>query len=325
MAKVKTAVTRTQTPITGHLELYNQRDGREVTEGGPTYAVGVGAGSVFCYLSRLFYDYNSGYWSFYCPYWDPYAQQRFLTSYSGPAEGALPFVYGITDADELGHGTWPEPVVVELTGTTGDVSVPFSLTFGCQRLYRERVAIASTGRDSAPVYAKETTVSDTWQDVDHPWTYNASLGSITWSGTQAWHAISDEEDPDYPGWWEPNLTAPGGVSFHYCQKDGAAGVKYASVDAQVNGTGLNFTGGTKTYEGFLLSGDSDAVSLTCTAAGSVANETVWRVVSLWPLIVDFSGVSVRDRDGNSVGGLRLSGGFKADPRYPQTLGWSTKP
>lgn len=44
-----------------------------------------------------------------------------------------------------------------------------------------------------------------------------------------------------------------------------------------------------------------------------------------PLMIDFSGVAVRDRDGNSVGGLRVDGGFKADPRYPQTLGWRTTP
>lgn len=325
MAKVATAVTRAATPITGHLKLYNQRDGRENTEGGPTHAVGAGAGNVFCYLARIFYDYNSGYWSFYCPYWDPYAQQRFLTSYDGPAEGALPFVYGITDADELGRGTWPEAVVVELTGTAGDVSVAFSMTFGCQQLYRERTATASTGRDAAPVYAKETVVADSWVDANHPWTYNVSLGSITWAGTQGWHTITDEEDPDYPGWWEPNLTAPGGVSFHYCQKDGAEGVKYASVDAQVNGVGLNFTGGTKTHGAFALAGDADAVTLNCNSDGSVANEETWKVVNLFPLMVDFSGVSVKDRTPEEASGLRVDGGFKADPRYPQTLGWRTTP
>jgi hypothetical protein len=41
-----------------------------------------------------------------------------------------------------------------------------------------------------------------------------------------------------------------------------------------------------------------------------------------PYMVDFAGVSVKDRDGNAVG-VRLSGGFKADPRYPETFGWST--
>ena len=32
----------------------------------------------------------------------------------------------------------------------------------------------------------------------------------------------------------------------------------------------------------------------------------------------------QDRDGNAVN-VRLSGGFKADPRYPETLDWSTTP
>lgn len=59
--------------------------------------------------------------------------------------------------------------------------------------------------------------------------------------------------------------------------------------------------------------------------GSVGNPISWGVTAYLPWMVDFSGVSVRDRDGNSVGGLRLSGGFKADPRYPATMSWSTTP
>ena len=53
MAKVKTAVTRTQTPITGTLSLYNQRDSGDAETPGPTWGIAVGPGNVVCYITRV--------------------------------------------------------------------------------------------------------------------------------------------------------------------------------------------------------------------------------------------------------------------------------
>jgi hypothetical protein len=62
----------------------------------------------------------------------------------------------------------------------------------------------------------------------------------------------------------------------------------------------------------------------CDSNGYTAELIAWCVTALDPLMVDFSGVKVLDRDGNAVN-VRLAGGFKADPRYPETLDWSTTP
>jgi len=44
-----------------------------------------------------------------------------------------------------------------------------------------------------------------------------------------------------------------------------------------------------------------------------------------PLMLDFSNVYVRDRQGTAVDGVRLSGPFQASPRVPASLTWSSNP
>ena len=322
MAAVKTGVTKSAVPYTGTLTLTNQRDSGDADNPGPTWAVAVGAGNVVCYLSRIWWDNNVMLYAYCVPYTNPsmvyYIPEAQAPSFS---EGEIGFIYGLADGNETTgpSGTWPSPVITKLASGVSSISVNYSMAFGCKRLYRTRTSSPSTGRDASPVYAKETTVSDAWQDVDHPWTYNVSLGTISWTGTQAWTELV----PDEYGWW-PFLAAPGGVQMFFCQRQGLEGKDYAEVSAKVNGVGLDFTGGTKTYDEFTLTGDGDAVSLGCDSNGDIANQATWNVTALDPLMVDFSGVSVKDRDGNAVN-VRVSGGFKADPRYPATMSWSTTP
>jgi len=323
MAKVKTAVTRTQTPITGALKLYNQRTSGDAETCGPTWGIAIGAGNVLLFASRVYYDWDNMMYAWVVPYIDSPMAWSMIPEAQDPsfAEGEVGYMYGIADSNQTvgPMGTWPSPVLVKLASGVSTLTLNYSMQFGCQRLYRNRTSTPSTGRDASPVYAKETTVADEWVDVAHPWTYNVSLGSITWSGTQAW----TEFKPDEWGWW-PYLSAPGGVQMFFSQHEGTASTTYADISAKVNGVGLDFTGGSKTYEEFTLSGDGDTVTLACDSNGSIANRSTWVVTNLWPLMVDFSGVSAKDRDGNAVN-VRLSGGFKADPRYPETLDWSTTP
>lgn len=323
MAKVKTAVTRTQTPITGALKLYNQRTSGDAETCGPTWSIAIGAGNVVLFASRVYYDYNASLYAYVVPYSDP-PMVWFIPEEQAPtfAEGEVGYMYGLADGNETTgpSGTWPAPVLVKLASGTNSLTLNYSMQFGCQRLYRERTSSPSTGRDASPVYAKETKVEDSWVDVDHPWTYNVSLGSITWTGTQAWTELV----PDEWGWW-PFLAAPGGVQMFFCQHEGTASTTYADISALVNGEGLDFTGGSKTYEEFTLSGDGDTVTLECDSNGDIASQSTWMVTNLWPLMINFAGVSAKDRGLAAASGLRVSGGFKADPRYPETLDWSTTP
>jgi hypothetical protein len=244
MAKVKTGVWRSAVPISGSLKLYNQRDSGDGETAGPTWSIAAGAGNVCCFVSRLWYDYNSGDWSYYVPYANP-AWQWFMPSGYDPglAEGEVAYVYGVCDTTETAgpSGTWPTAQVVKLASGTSSLTLNYMMEFGTSRLYRERTSSPSTGRDASPVYAKETTVTDTWEDVDHPWTYTVTFGNISWTGTQAWTELV----PGEYGWW-PVLSAPGGVELFWCQKDGVEGHTYAESIAKVDNTGVDFSGGTKT-------------------------------------------------------------------------------
>lgn len=321
MAKVKTACTRTATPITGTLSLYNQRDSGDAETPGPTWGIAVGPGNVVCYITRVYYDYAQSSYAYRIPH-HPDTYIAYFPSNQQPtfAEGEIGFMYGLWDDNETTGpaGTWPAPVLVKLPAGVSTLALDYSMQFGCQRLYRERTSTPSTGRDASPVYAHETQCTDTWEDEGHPWPYVVTFGGISWYGTQRW------VDESYYTGWDPYLSAPGGASLFFAQNNGSMGTTYADVSVKIDGTGLDFSGGHKAYGDFALTGDGDKVSLSCTATGSVGNPISWGVTAYLPWMVDFSGVSVKDRDGNSVN-VRLSGGFKADPRYPETLDWSTTP
>jgi hypothetical protein len=320
---VKTGVTRTATPISGTFKLSNQRDSGDSETCGPTWSVAAGGGNVVVFLSRIYYDNDAMSYCYVVPYMDP-PSVWFFPPDAQPSFGIgeIGYAYGIADSNETTgpSGTWPGVQVAKLSTGTNSIELNWSMTFGCQRLRRSRTSSPGSGRDASPVYAQETSAVDGWEDVDHPWSYDVTIGSISWKGTQAWTELV----PDEWGWW-PYLSAPGGVQAMFVQKDGLSGNTYAETTLQIDGADLNFTGGTKTYEEFTLTGDGPKITLAADSNGSLASQATWSVVSLFPLIVNWSGLSCKKLGSGDALDVQVSGGLKADPRYPVTMGWPTTP
>lgn len=205
MAAVKTGVTKSAVPYTGTLTLTNQRDSGNADDPGPTWAVAVVVGNVVCYLSRIWWNYDAWLYAYCVPYSASFMYTIPQAQAPSFSEGEIGFIYGLIPEQEApsfaeGEIGGPSPVITKLAAGVSSISVNYSMAFGCKRLYRTRTSSPSTGRDASPVYAKETTVSDAWQDVDHPWTYNVSLGTISWTGTQAWTELVPDE---YYDWCPP--------------------------------------------------------------------------------------------------------------------------
>jgi len=323
MAVVKTATTRAGLTLAGTLALTNQRTPSNGAEGpGPSWGVAVSAGNLQFTLSRVFYDNNAGSWGAYTYQFNDDPTFNYLAD-PGCAEGEHAYWYAIVDLDGKGWGTWPTGVIVKTSGN--GVSVNYTVQIGSHVLTRERTHLPATGRDGSPVYAQETKAADAWADADHPWAWSATLGTISWSGTQTWHEITDEESPDYPGYWQPNLTGITGAGIAFAQSGGVADTDYASASLTVNGTNVSFANRHKTYGVFDLQGADGAVTCHCESTGSVSGVTSWHIAYTLPPMMDFSQVYVRDREGNPVDGIRLDGPFQASPRVPASLNWSTTP
>lgn len=322
MAAVNTNTYKASVPITGTLKLTNQRDSGNGQDPGPTWAVAVGAGNVLCYVSRLWWNYSSGEWSYYIPFTNFLFYQGFIPAQNGPdlQEGDIAFVYNIFDTElNSAPGPYPAQQLIVLTSGQSSISLDFEMKFGNLRLTRERTSTAATGRDSAPVYSAETSVKDAWVETGHPWSYYVKFGDITWSGTQTW-----VEEEYYTG-WSPFLSAPGGVQFFYGQKDGITGHEYADLSAAIDGSDLNFTGREKVYGDFHLDGDGSSLKLHCNTTGSVANQAIWNAIYYWPFILNFAPVDADNRVGTKAGSLQISGGFKATSKIPATLSMSKNP
>jgi len=280
--------------------------------------VAVTVGNIHCFLSRMFYDNDAGEWSFYV-YYGATPQQQFLGAYDPGCTGdELPYIYGVRDSAEESLGTWPGSVVVKIGTGVSTVSVDYSITVNDSILTRERTSSPATGRDGSPVYAHETSAADAWVAADPPWTYAVTLGTISWSGTQEWDAVNE--------WWEPNLSdVGGGIGFVFCQNGGVADTDYESVAVAIGGTNLNFAGRVKTYGSFKLLGSDGAVTCHCDSDGSVSGVPQWHVGYQLPLMIDFTGFHVRDRQGNDVNNVRIAGPFQASPRVPSSMTCSTTP
>jgi hypothetical protein len=321
---VKTGVTRTSTPISGTFKLSNQRDSGDAENCGPTWGVAAGAGNVVVFLSRIYYDYNANSYCHVVPYWidEPTVWYWLPDQQPSFAEGEVGYAYGIVDSSETSgpSGTWPDRQVIKLSSGETSIELDWTMNFGCQRLTRSRTATPSSGRDASPVYAQETSVEDGWVDVDHPWPYHVTFGSIDWEGTQVWTELV----PDEWGWW-PYLSAPGGVQALFVQNDGIGEKTYAETTLQIDGTDLNFTNGAKTYGDFSLTGDGPTISLKAISSSKTTSQTTWTVTSLFPLIVNWSGLSCKKLGSGDSLDVQVSGGLKADPRYPVTLGFPTTP
>lgn len=322
MAKVKTATTDGGAKLTGTFTLYHAEE--LYSEKRPLHTLSIDGGGVSCGLAAAYWNGDVGR---YC-YDLSTLGVGGTWEIPGEAyeEGKGVFVCWI--GESVWAGEDPETkyqnagvvATALITKTASDptpwtVSANYSLTVSACRLYRERTATASTGRDAAPVYAHETKVEDTWQIIN-PGSVVVSCGAASLSEVQTWNAAVEQ--------WNPILTQVDPATLGWYPHGGASGRDYGAITLLWDGVDMVFTGGSKGYAAWRLVGVGATVTLSAPVS-SDADAGPYTVGVGRPLIIDFSGVSVRDRDGNSVGGLRVDGGFKADPRYPQTLGWRTTP
>jgi len=310
MTAVKTQTTRAAQTVTGTLALMNQRTPDNPAEGpGPTWGVSVST-ILSVFIGRVHYVNDANSWA----YWVAGGPLVYIAD-PGCAEGEHAYMIGVYGSQAPGD----PPCDVALIKTTGDgVTAAFSIGGVDADLWRERRKTAAPGRDGSPVYAKETDARDQWVAREHPWSYAASIGTVSASGAEQWN-------PD-PGRWEPELVWLDHISLAMMQCGDMAstgGTDYASIALAVGGKALNFTGRHRVYGHFDLQGAADTLTVHCDTTGPAPGPAdVWYVGYQWPMMVSFAGVHVRDRQGNDVNNVRLSGGFKATPDVPATLGWS---
>lgn len=197
MAKVKTATRDTGSSVSGTLTLYHA----EETYSGrpPVYALGVTAGVQSCGLAVAYWDNDAGVYKYDLSSLGVGGSWE-LTGESYE-EGKRIFIAWIGQAVWAGED--PETkyqnagvVATALTrlyagvdATPWTVSVNWSIAVTSSHLWRERTATASTGRDSAPVYAHETTVTDTWI-ADRPASASVQCGGATLTTAQTWNSAA---------------------------------------------------------------------------------------------------------------------------------------
>ena len=202
-----------------------------------------------------------------------------------------------------------------------DISRAFSVRVGARRIWRTETTSFGQGRDGKPVFANDVAESDEFIQDGQPWSWEATFGALSWSGTQTWDAGLGE--------YIPSLTAIVSLILNFQQHKGQGWLKYASLeDLKWSAANLNFSGMSKTYGaappgvGGKVTGGLGSLELTY-------NDTLDRT-SAWvhglPKIVDFSAFSIRDRDGDLLNDLRVSGPWQASLEVPATLtDWSITP
>ena len=322
MAKVKTAVTDGGAELTGTFTLYHAEE--LYSEKRPLHTLSIDGGGVSCGLAAAYWNGNVGRYCY------DLSSLGVGSTWEIPGEsyeeGKGVFVCWI--GESVWAGEDPETkyqnagvvATALITKTASDptpwtVSANYSLAVSACRLYRERTSSPTTGRDAAPVYAHETKVEDTWQIVN-PGSVVVSCGAATLSDTQTWNAAVEQ--------WNPILTQVDPASLGWYPHGGASGRDYGAISLQWDGEDMIFTDFSKSYAVWGLAGDGATLTLSATA-NSDADAGPYTVGIGRPLIVDFSGVSCKKVKSGDAVNVRVAGGFKADPRYPQTFGWSTTP
>jgi hypothetical protein len=241
-------------PVTGTLSLANQRTpGSNREAPGPTWAVGVRVGNIGPFIARIFLDTATGAWAYAEPFCDP----PIICFVPDPrcAPGEIAFAYGILDCDRLGRGAWPPYRVLRLTASTRDPSLRFSVALSPQGPW-----VQGPAPDAEAVPGR-------------PWVYSASIGDLSWSGTQSRRADADGPDVAAREEWEPNLRAPEGARVYFMQQGGVAGKAYAAASLRAGKTALDFTGCVCVVEDFALEGSGPNLVVRCTASQAPAPAT----------------------------------------------------
>ena len=226
-----------------------------------------------------------------------------------PAGTAAVFVRRIdTDPDDPLYGSCHDFVYIP-TGGPYTVSAAYSIRTTGARVHRERTSSPGTGRDNSPVYARETSATDTWHDLDPPLSWVASFGSLSSSGTQY----------DFGGTWFPrSITQLGGIALSWGMNTANSGLTFATITVDWSAVALDFSGMSKTFAtGYKLVGSGSGVSMTTTST-AYGDPNEMSVTVGRPYLKDFSPFAVVDLAGDLLPDLLIDGGFVADPRYPWT-------
>lgn len=322
MTWVKTATTDAAALVTGVFELDHAEE--RYGEKPPVYTVGVTAGRLSCGLAQAYWDGTAGVYKYDLSSvgvggtWEVTGEDY--------EEGKGVFVAWIGEAvwaGESPEGKFENAGVVTSAVTrkyAGDptpwtLTVPWKITVSASHLWRERTAVAAAGRDSTPVYAQETKVEDKWV-LDRPGSARVECGAASLDVAQAWNAAVEE--------WSPIVEHVSQADLASFCRWGVAGRDYAVLTLNWSEVPFTFTNGVKEYAAWKYVGDGADLTLQCTSfvEGDAGPFTVG--VSE-PLIVNFSGLSCKKLGSGEALDVQVAGNFKADPRYPETLGWRTTP
>jgi len=197
------------------------------------------------------------------------------------------------------------------------LSLPFSISTTGRRLARTQADSPGAGRSNSPVFAREVTYSDAWNGLPQPWSWAATLGSLSSSGTQ-------EPRPPFP--WRPTgIGAINSVGINFTQHKGTSYIEYANVTGlQWDGTTLDFSpyeAGSMVPLNCYLDGIAGGMRLLA----AVASDVSFAVAYNEPHIYDFSEFGVWDRDAALCSDLRIAGPFRCSKFFPASTGWSTTP
>lgn len=295
----KTQVTDGVSRVSGTITLSNLN--QPMHDETPVQLCAVHAGSAFCYIT----DITAVGWGGADPQPDPPegTMASFCVRLYNPTPGAGP----IHDEHYF--------VYVPTAGPYG-FSVDYNVAISYQRLWRDRTDAPTHGRDNSPVYASDTTMTDSLV-LEYPASIDATFGSLTWTETQT------EWAPDV---WEPPLEALSGVTLNYSMMSCTAGYEFARITVNWNGVAANFSGRSKLVTGDTrrLVGSGSAVYLESLLDDDTDPGELYQVTYGLPQVVDLQ-PHVWDRAGVDVDDVRLSLGIIASPLIPETLTWSTTP
>jgi hypothetical protein len=215
------------------------------------------------------------------------------------------------------YATWHEFEYFAVGGEPWSMERDFSISVSGRRLNRTGATTAGTGRVGKPVYAREVSYTDAWEDLDQPWDYAVSYSGWSMSGTQT-------ADPFAPELYIPGLLAIDSVYVSMESHKGLAG--YDFVDVELNWDDAPLELGGRAYQDgiFRVRGEGSHILQDLTVDSGLFNKG-HQVILGKPLIYDFTKFRIPNRSDEDDAGLRISGGFKATNHYPSTLGWSTTP
>lgn len=294
---VKTQVYDSAQTVSGVLAVRNQ-DQPGVYSEAPTKEVHVGAAGI----SLVLMDITGADWSTLGPDatpLDPYP--------SPPMNNRMVFMYSLFGSEEGDPIQRQYIYFNDDTPTPWDIELAFSVTVGAQRLNRTETTTKGTGREGTPVYAKEVTETDAWEEVGNPWDFSVTFGNLSAEGTQ-WYA---EES------WQPAFTLLDVIAFYTNQFTGTTGRTYAELELSWSATEVNFDGRGYTSGPLRFTGSGNKISLDL-VSGFVGT-AVHQIYVGQPYLPDFSEFAVVDRGGELIDTLRIEGGFKVDKRHAWTL------